>query len=138
MSFCTSLRHFIQIGPSSAEKNDVRSIFRMADPATLDFRGPVMRSLKRPGTTSYRLSIDTIALNCLVFEKISFFLHFGDRQTDKQMDSTDAQSHSRYRERQLNKEHYLSVSLCSSKSTKTSECTLYNCTRCTEHYSQNV
>jgi len=27
MSFCTSLRNFIQIGPPSAEKNDVMSIF---------------------------------------------------------------------------------------------------------------
>jgi len=31
MSFCTSLRHFDQIGPPSAEKNDVMSIFKMAD-----------------------------------------------------------------------------------------------------------
>jgi len=39
----------------------------------------------------YRSSIDiTIALNCLVFEKIAFFLHFGDRQTNEQMDSPDA------------------------------------------------
>jgi len=30
-SFCTSLRNFIQIGPPSAEKNDVMSIFKMAD-----------------------------------------------------------------------------------------------------------
>jgi len=31
MSFCTSLQNFIQIGPPSAEKNDVMSIFKMAD-----------------------------------------------------------------------------------------------------------
>ena len=31
LSFCTSLRNFIQIGPLSAEKNDVMSIFKMAD-----------------------------------------------------------------------------------------------------------
>ena len=31
MSFCNSLRHFVQIGPPSAEKNDVMSIFKMAD-----------------------------------------------------------------------------------------------------------
>ena len=31
MSFCTSLRNFIQIGPPSAEKNDVISILKMAD-----------------------------------------------------------------------------------------------------------
>ena len=30
MSFCTSLRNFIQIGPPST-KNDVMSIFKMAD-----------------------------------------------------------------------------------------------------------
>ena len=49
----------------------------------LDFRGPVMGSLKHPGTTSNRSSIDTIALNCLVFEKNHTFLHFSDRQTDR-------------------------------------------------------
>jgi len=31
MSFCTSVRNFIQIEPPSAEKNDVMSIFKMAD-----------------------------------------------------------------------------------------------------------
>jgi len=51
----------------------------------LDFRGPIMGSLKSPCTTSYRSSIETIALNCLVFEKIAF-LYFGDRQTNKQID----------------------------------------------------
>ena len=34
--------------------------------------GPVMGSLKSPRATSYRSSIDTIPLNCLVFEKIAF------------------------------------------------------------------
>ena len=31
--------------------------------------GPIMGSLKSPCTTSYSSSIDTIALNCLVFER---------------------------------------------------------------------
>jgi len=31
MSTCTSLRNFIEIGPPSAEKNDVMSIFKMVD-----------------------------------------------------------------------------------------------------------
>jgi len=44
-----------------------------------------MGSLKSSCTISYMLSIETIALNCLVFEKIAF-LYFGDRQTDKQTD----------------------------------------------------
>ena len=69
------------------------SIFKI-----LDFRLPVMGFLKSPCATSYRSSIDTIALNCLVFEKIALFLHFGDRQTNRQtneqMDSTDALSRS--------------------------------------------
>ena len=77
----------------------------------MDFMGSIMGSLKRPCTTSYRSSIDTIAVNCLVFEKI-VFLYFGDRQTnkqdkdrqtDEQMDSIDAQSRSRCCERRLNK-----------------------------------
>ena len=73
----------------------------------MEFRGPIMASMKSPCTTSYRSSIETIALNCLVFEKIAVFLHFGDRQTDKhtdeQIDSTDALSRSRYRKPRLDK-----------------------------------
>jgi len=37
MSFCTSLQNFIEIGPPSAEKNDVMSIFKMADLSHLGF-----------------------------------------------------------------------------------------------------
>jgi len=37
MSLCTSLRNLIQIGPPSAEKNDVMSIFKMADLRHLGF-----------------------------------------------------------------------------------------------------
>ena len=55
--------------------------------AILDVRGPKMGSLKSPCTTSYRSSINTIALNSLVFEKIAFFLHFGNRQTDRRTDA---------------------------------------------------
>jgi len=39
MSFCTSPRNFIQIGPHSAEKNDVMSSFKMADFRHLGFYG---------------------------------------------------------------------------------------------------
>jgi len=43
--------------------------------AILDFRDTVMGSLKSPKfyITSYMSSIDTIALSCLVFEKIAFW-----------------------------------------------------------------
>ena len=65
-----------------------------------------MGSLKSPCTTSYRSSIETMALYCLVFEKIAF-LYFGDRQTDKktdeQMDRHIAWSRSRCRKQRLNK-----------------------------------
>ena len=94
-------------------KNDVMSIFKMAVPAILDFVGPIMGSLKSPCTTSYRSSIGTIALNCLVFEKIAFFCILAtdrqkdrqtNRQTDEQMDSIDALSRFRCRKRRLNNE----------------------------------
>ena len=88
MSFFTSLRNFIEIGPPSAEKNDVMAI---------------TGSLKSQGTTCYRSSVDTIALNYLVFDKIVFFCIFHCGQTDEQMNSTDALSRSRCRERRLNK-----------------------------------
>ena len=53
--------------------------------AILDFRGPIMGSLKSPCTTSYRSSIETIALNCLVFWENCLFCILGtDRQTDRQ------------------------------------------------------
>jgi len=74
----------------------------------LDFRGPIMGSLKSPRTTSYKSSIETIALNSLFFEKIAF-LHFGDRRTTKQtveqMDSLVAWGRSRCREWRLNNNH---------------------------------
>ena len=51
--------------------------------AILNFKGLVVGSLKSPCRTSYRLSTETTALNCLVFEKIAFCTHFGDRRTDR-------------------------------------------------------
>jgi len=48
--------------------------------AILDFRDPITGSLKSPSTNSYRSSIETIALICLVF------LHFGDKQTNRRTD----------------------------------------------------
>jgi len=72
--------------------------------AILDFRGPIMGSLHSPCRTSYRSSIETMALNCLVFVKITF-LYFCDRQTnkqtDEQMDTTDPLSRSRYCKQRL-------------------------------------
>ena len=109
-SFCIRQRNFIQIGPPSAEENDVMSIFKMGISAILDFRGPIVGSLKSPCTTSCRSLIDTVALNCLVFETIAFCLHFGDRETNKQTDrQTDGQNRidalSRCRQRRLNNEN---------------------------------
>ena len=73
--------------------------------AILYFTGPIMGSLKSPCTTSYRSSMDTIALNCLVFEKIDFFAFWRqtDKQTNRQINRIDALSRSRCREWQLNK-----------------------------------
>jgi len=80
MSFCNSLRNFIQIGPPSAQKMTSCRFSRWRNSAILDFRGSIMGSLKSPCTT--RSSIDIITPNCLVFEKIAFFAFW--RQTDKQ------------------------------------------------------
>ena len=103
MSFCTSLRNFIQIGPPSAGKMTSRRFSRWRISAILDFSGPVMGSLKSPCTTSYRYHSSKL----LSFWENRVFLHFSDRQrnrqTDKQMDIIDALSRSRCRERQLNK-----------------------------------
>jgi len=105
-SFLSHLRNFIQLGPPSAEKKTSCRFSGWGISAIFYFRGPIMGSLKSPCRTFYRSSIETIALNCLVFEKIAF-LHFGDRltdrQTNKQMDTIDALSCSRCGERRLNK-----------------------------------
>jgi len=52
MSFCTSLRNFIQIWPSSAEKMTSCRFSRWRISAILDFRGRIMDSLKSLRTTS--------------------------------------------------------------------------------------
>jgi len=70
--------------------------------AIFDFSGAIMGSLKSLCTTSYRSSIETMALNCLVFEKIAFFCILAtdrqtNRQTDEQMDSISVLSRSRCR-----------------------------------------
>ena len=67
--------------------------------AVLDIMDLIMGSLKSPCTTSYRSSIETIALNYLVFEKS----HFCILATDKQMDRPIALSRSRCRKRRLKK-----------------------------------
>ena len=48
MTFCTSLRNFIQIGPPSAEKNDVMSFFKMVDLSHLGFLGSNNGFIKKP------------------------------------------------------------------------------------------
>jgi len=63
---------------ADGRKMTSRRFSRWLTSAILDFRGPIMGFLKSPCTTSYRSSTETIALNCLVFEKITF-LHFATR-----------------------------------------------------------
>jgi len=88
-------------------KNDVMSIFKIVDLSHLGFQGPIMGSLKSPCTTFYRSSVDTIAVNCLVFWENRVFAIWRqtgrqtDRQTDEQIDTPVAWSRSRCRERRL-------------------------------------
>ena len=103
VSFCTILRNFIQIGPAG-RKNDVISIFKMADLSHLGFYGSNDGFFEKP---NYNL------LNCLVSQKIAF-LHFGDRQTNRQTNRrTDGQARcinrSRCRERRLKNRFVLDV-----------------------------
>ena len=67
MSFCTSLRNFIQIGPPSAEKHDVMSIFKMAHLSHLGFYLFNNAFFENPCTTSYRSSIDPHSCKLLSF-----------------------------------------------------------------------
>ena len=99
MSFCTSLRNFILTDHLQQKKMTSYRFSRWRIWAILDFRDPIMGSLKSPSTNSYRSSIETIALICLVF----FCILATNRRTDEQIDSTDALSRSRYRDRRLNK-----------------------------------
>ena len=68
--------------------------------AIMDFRVPIIGSLKSSCETSYRSSMATVALNCIIFLN-RFFSYW--RQTDEQMDMPVAWSRSRCRERRLNK-----------------------------------
>ena len=90
MSSCTSLQNFIQIGPPSAEKNDVMSIFKMADLSHLGFYGSNNGILATDKQT--------------------------DKQTDEQMNSIDAISRSRFRERRLNNKRQIDCNVANSKS----------------------
>jgi len=79
---------FHPIGPPSAEKMTSCRFSRWRISAILDFMGPIMDSLKSPCTTSYRSSIDTMALNCLVFLENRVFAIWPatDRQTYRHTD----------------------------------------------------
>jgi len=68
--------------------------------AILDFRGPIIGSLKSACTTFYRSSIDTINSKLLSFWENRVFVFW--RQTDEQMDRPVAWSRSRCRELRLN------------------------------------
>jgi len=75
MKFGTQQQILFKSDHPQQKKNYVMSIFMMGISDILDFRGPIMGSLKNPCTTSYKLrsSIDTIAVDWLVYEKIAFF-----------------------------------------------------------------
>ena len=82
MSFCTSLRNVIQIGHPRQKIMTSCQFSKQRVSAILDFRDPLMGSLKSPINL----------LNCLVFQKIAF-LHFGNRQTDRRTDGHAAPTH---------------------------------------------
>jgi len=80
MSFCTSLRNFIQIGPPSAEKNDVMSIFKIADLSHLGLYGSNNGFFKKPMYDFLYVVTRDHSSKLLSFSRKSRFLHFGDRR----------------------------------------------------------
>jgi len=94
MSFCTSLRNFIQItAPQKSAHGRKITLCRFSNngspPSGILWFDNGFFEKPMYDLTSYTSSIETIALKCLVFEKIPF-LHFGDRHTNRQ---TDGQAH---------------------------------------------
>jgi len=85
--------------------------------AILDFRSHVLGSLKSPCTTSCRSSIDTSSKLLSFWKNRVFCILATDKQRDERMDSIDALSRSRCRERRLNNlfERPLLSSLSNSK-----------------------
>jgi len=110
MSLCTSLRNYIKIGPRSAEKNDVMSIFKMADLSHLGFWGSNNAFLVKSMYDFLWVVSRHHSSKLLSFWE-NRVLEFGDRQTnrqtnrqaDEQIDTPVAWSRSRCRERRLNK-----------------------------------
>jgi len=102
MSFCNNLAKFRPHGTSHGRKMTSCQFSRWQIAAILNFRGPIMNSLKSLCRTSYRSSIDTIALNCLVFfiENRVFALRIW-RQTDRRTNGHTDGEHQRCRERWL-------------------------------------
>jgi len=88
-----------------------------------------MGSLKSSCRTSYRSSIETIAPDCLVFEKKTRFcvrILVTDRQTsgrtDEQMDKPSALSRLCYRERRFNNVHFVCTGLWRQRQNTRSGC----------------
>ena len=86
MSLCTSLCEILpKLDHPWQKKMTSCRLSRWRISAIFDFRGSIIGSLKSPCTSSYRSSIETMPINCLIFEKIAL-LYFGDKQTDRQTD----------------------------------------------------
>ena len=84
---------------SLRQKNDVMSIFMMADLRHLEFYGSNNGFFEKTiYTISYMSSINIIALNCLVFEKISFYcirvFTMDKQRTDRQSNRWTDPTHS--------------------------------------------
>jgi len=77
-----SRKNLTEIGQSAAELWP-KHFFKWRPSAMLNFKDSIMGSLKSPCRTSYRLSIEIIALNGLVFEKICLRILVTDIQTDR-------------------------------------------------------
>ena len=106
MSFCFAVQNLTEIGLSLKSDNRMakKRFLKWRQSAILNFRGPIVQSLKSPCRTSYRSSIEITALNWenSVFVRILATDKRTDERTNEPMDNIDALRRSRCRERRLN------------------------------------
>ena len=93
MLLCIKFHQNLKSDDFSLRYGDFTIFVKQRISAILNFRGPVMGSLKSRCRTSYRSSMEAIGLKCLVFDIKSSFcvcILATDRQTNEQMDRTNA------------------------------------------------
>jgi len=84
MPFLAEVSHFRRYSPAAGSSSSSNStIWTFPISAISNFKDPIMGSLKSSCPASYRSSIETIPLNCLVFDKIAFWRQTNERTNER-------------------------------------------------------